>query len=121
MLMSTRVLMVAVLFFSVVIFQYYSSFIVSSLLIDPPKSIKTVQNLLDSDLKCYIDDVAYLRDHIDRYNDSTVNKMNTVIKSRPDGYVTFEHGVDLIKSGGHAVFTDGNHMYPILKGNIPRM
>lgn len=89
----------------------------SSLLIETPKTIKTVKQLLHSDVVCSIDEVAYIRDHIDRYNEDSVNKINNKIKAQPVPFVRLEKGVELIKEGGNAIFTDGNHVYPILKGN----
>lgn len=43
-------------------YQFYSASIVGSLLMTKPKTIKTLKNLIDSDLKIAIEDIVYTRD-----------------------------------------------------------
>lgn len=117
LLMSSRILMTTVLIFSVVTFQFYSSFIVASLLTEAPKTIKTIQQLLNSELDCYIDEIAYMRDHIEHYKDETVVKLYNKIMEHPNPFLPLEQGVNLIKKGGHAFYTDGNHGYQLLQSN----
>ncbi|KAJ6639575.1 hypothetical protein Bhyg_12322, partial [Pseudolycoriella hygida] len=47
---SSRILTLTYLMFSVVIYQFYGSFIVGSLLTETPKVIKTMRQLLNSKL-----------------------------------------------------------------------
>lgn len=96
--------------------QLYSSSIVASLLIEAPKSIKTIRQLLNSKIICYIDEVAYIRDHIEHYNEESVIKMYNKITSHPNPFVSLDKGVELVKQGGHAFYTDGNHGYQVLEG-----
>lgn len=88
----------------------------SSLLIEAPKTINTVQQLLHSDLICYIDENAYVRDHIEHFNEESVNKLYNKITAQADPFVPLETGVDLIKKGGNVFYTDGSHGYLIAKG-----
>lgn len=104
------------LIFSIVTFQFYSSYIVASLLIEAPKTIKTVQQLLNSELVCYIDEIAYIRDHIEHFNEESVIKLYNKITAHPNAFLPLEKGVVLIRTGGNAFYTDGNHGYQILEG-----
>lgn len=44
-------------------FQYYSATIVGSLLMEAPKNIRTIRNLIDSKLTLGIEDIPYTRDY----------------------------------------------------------
>lgn len=114
LLISSRILITAMLLLSIVTFQFYSSFIVASLLIEAPKTIKTVQQLLNSELVCYIDEIPYVRDHIEHFNEESVVKLYNKITSHPNAFIPLEKGVELIKKGGNAFFTDGNRGYQLL-------
>lgn len=59
---STRLVLLFAVLFSLLIFQFYSSFIVASLLTPTPKTIKTLRNFIDSKLKVGIEDVSYNKD-----------------------------------------------------------
>lgn len=102
--------------FSVIIYQFYSSFIVASLLTEAPKNIKTVRQLLNSELQCSIDEISYIRDHIEHYKDESVVQLYKKITEHPNPFLPLRQGLELVKKGGHAFYTDGNHAYPLLKG-----
>lgn len=44
------------------IFQFYSASVVGTLLMQKPKTIKTLRNLIDSSLKTGIEDIVYNKD-----------------------------------------------------------
>lgn len=50
------------LMFSFAIYQFYSASIVGSLLMEKPKSIKTIRNLIDSALSVGVEEILYNRD-----------------------------------------------------------
>lgn len=54
--------MFLILTFSFSIYQFYSASIVGSLLMEKPKSIKTIRDLIDSSLKLGIEDIVYNKD-----------------------------------------------------------
>lgn len=56
---STRITLISTLIFSVLLYQFYSTFIVGYLLIIPPKTMSTLQHLLDSNLKVIVEDLGY--------------------------------------------------------------
>ncbi|XP_044735722.1 ionotropic receptor 75a-like [Chrysoperla carnea] len=59
-LFSGRVIVYILLLFSVLLYQFYSASIVSSLLMEPPKTIKTLKDLLDSSLEVGINNEPYI-------------------------------------------------------------
>lgn len=54
--------MLLILLFGFLIFQFYSASIVGSLLMEKPKTIKTLRNLIDSSLDVGIEDIVYDHD-----------------------------------------------------------
>lgn len=51
-----------ILLFGFLVFQFYSASIVGSLLMEKPKTIKTLRNLIDSSLDVGIEDIVYNKD-----------------------------------------------------------
>lgn len=62
-LTSRRCIVLLILLFGFLIFQFYSASIVGSLLMEKPKTIKTVRNLIDSPLELGIEEIPYNRDY----------------------------------------------------------
>lgn len=108
-------LILSALLFSILLFQFYSSFIVGSLLTASPKTIRTIQQLLDSRLECGIDEVSYIRDIFNHAIDPIAIKLyNTKILAKNNIY-NLEKGLELIKRGGFAFHTDISSTYIKLK------
>lgn len=112
---SSKLLTITVLFFSFVLFQFYSSFIISSLLTEPPKTIKTMSQLLQSKLECVIDDVPYILDNLQHSKDESAQKIYQQTLKEPERIVSVPKGMELVKKG-YALSTDASYAYPKLKG-----
>lgn len=56
---SGRTVTVMILLFTFMLYQFYSASIVSSLLMEPPRTITSFENLVKSKLKILIEDVSY--------------------------------------------------------------
>lgn len=56
---SRRCIIMLILLFGFFMFQFYSASIVGSLLLEKPRTIKTLRNLIDSPLKLGIEDIVY--------------------------------------------------------------
>lgn len=105
-LISSRIVTLTVLVFSVLIFQFYSSFIVGSLLTEAPKSIKTIQQLLHSQLEFGVDDVPYILDKFQHASEkSTVQLYEHIMKTKDKSIMKTDEGLNLIKRGGFAFNT----------------
>ncbi len=74
--------------------------------------------MLNSELICFIDEIAYIRDHIEHFNEESVIRMYNKITAHPNAFINLEKGVQLIKKDGNAFYTDGNHGYQALEGKI---
>lgn len=66
-------------------------------------------------MNCFIDEIAYIRDHIDHYNEESVVKLYNKIIQHPNAFLPLAKGMDLVKKGGNAFYTDGNHGYQVLE------
>lgn len=82
------------------IYQFYSSFIVGSLLIETPKNIKTIEQLLNSELSFGLDKQPYVGD-IFSYakEDATVELYNKIMKHPERSLMSTHAGIDLLKKG----------------------
>ncbi len=103
--------------FSILIFQFYSSFIVGSLLTESPKYIKTVKQLLNSPFEFGIDTVHYVHDNFhDSNEESTVKLYNKIMKNPKKPLIPLETGLNLLKNGGFVFLTDASYAYLRSKG-----
>lgn len=59
-LRATKAIMLVVLLFSVLMYQFYGACIIGSLLTSPPKNIRTIRQLIHSSLQVTIEDLFYL-------------------------------------------------------------
>lgn len=108
LLLSSRVLITTMLIFSVLIFQFYSSFIVGSLLTEAPKNIKTVKQLLNSRFEFGIDLVPYVLDNFHSATEpSTIELYNRIMKNPGKALMPLQTGLSLLKKGGFVFNTDG--------------
>lgn len=81
-------------------FQFYSSFIVGSLLTEAPKNIKTVDQLLNSRFEFGIDVVPYVIDnfHVAK-EEATVQLYNKIMKNPDKALMPLQTGLKLLKQG----------------------
>lgn len=114
-MISARLVILSALFFSILLFQFYSSFIVGSLLTESPKTIRTIQQLLDSRLECGIDEVSYIRDIFNHAIDPIAIKLYHTKILAKNNVFSLEKGLELIKRGGFAFHTDISSTYIKLK------
>lgn len=107
LMISSRILTLTILVFSVLVSQFYSAFIVGSLLMEVPKSIKTMQQLTHSKLKFGVDDVPYILENFEQnYEDTTTLKLyERIMTTRDKSVMDLNDGLDLIKKGGFAFNT----------------
>lgn len=100
LLTSSHILLISVLVFSVLIFQFYSSFIVSSLLTESPKNIKTVEQLLNSPFEFGVDVTPYVLDIFQvTKEESTIKLYNKIMKNPEKVVMPMEAGLRLLKKG----------------------
>ncbi|KAI9587123.1 hypothetical protein GQX74_002970 [Glossina fuscipes] len=72
---SGRCIIVTSLMFSFAIYQFYSASIVGTLLMEKPKTIRTLRDLIHSSLEIGIEDIAYNRDYFLRTKDPVAQEL----------------------------------------------
>lgn len=100
--------------FSVLIYQFYSSFIVGSLLTEAPKNIKTVKQLLNGRFEFGVDIVPYVVDNFHfATEESTVKLYDKIMENPGKALMPLQTGLNLLKRGGFVFNTDGwwNFLY----------
>lgn len=111
---STRVILLVFIFFSQIIYQFYSSFIVGSLLTDPAKTLNTLRQLIDSNLKVGIEDVTYNTDFFQITNDQIALEFynKKILHGASHGkFYAIEKGLKLLQNGGFAFHFDTSYGY----------
>lgn len=114
---STRLVLITFIFFSQIIYQFYSSFIVGSLLTDSPKTINTLQQLIESNLKFGIEDVTYNTDFFQTTNDAVALELykKKVLNGPSHGKLyPIEKGLELMRKGGFAFHFDTSYGYRMI-------
>ncbi|EAT37087.1 AAEL010880-PA [Aedes aegypti] len=112
-----------ILIFGYLMFQYYSATIVGSLLMVPPKNIRTIRNLIDSKLTLGIEDIPYSRDYFVRTTDedslelyrTRVSFYNPKTGQNESHFLNAADGLALVKAGGYAFHVAVSAGYKIIR------
>lgn len=112
---SSRILTLTILIFSVCMYQFYGSFIVGSLLTEAPKTIKTMKQLFNSRMEFAVDEVPYILDNFKRVREESAVKLFRKVMSQPNAFLPLNRGLSMVKKGSFAFNTDGSFAYTILK------
>ncbi|XP_035787889.1 uncharacterized protein LOC118464557 [Anopheles albimanus] len=112
-----------ILLFGYLMFQYYSASIVGSLLMEQPRSIKTLRNLIDSRLTLGIEDIPYSRDYFVRTTDADSLELHrTRIEYRDEWtgrneshFLAAADGLQLVRAGGYAFHVAISAAYHIIR------
>ncbi|XP_055914710.1 uncharacterized protein LOC129947950 [Eupeodes corollae] len=83
-LISCRCVIITSLLFSFCIYQFYSASIVGTLLMEKPKTIKTLRNLIQSSLEIGIEDILYNRDFFLHTKDPDAIQLYASVSLPPD-------------------------------------
>lgn len=59
---SVKLVVFSTFLFTLILYQYYNATVVSTLLKQPPKNLRTLEDLLKSELNTGIEDVLYNHD-----------------------------------------------------------
>ncbi|XP_058123414.1 ionotropic receptor 75a-like [Anopheles ziemanni] len=112
-----------ILLFGYLMFQYYSASIVGSLLMEQPKSIKTLRGLIDSRLTLGIEDIPYSRDYFVRTTDAdSLELYRTRIEyydartgRNESHFLPAADGLQLVLDGGYAFHVAISAAYRIIR------
>ncbi|XP_046969931.1 ionotropic receptor 75a-like [Vanessa cardui] len=114
---SMKIVIFMTFIFTLTLYQYYNATVVSTLLREPPKSIKNLRDLLNSDLKAGVEDVLYNKDFFKRTKDPLALELyhRKIVTSRHYNFLEPEYGMRLVKRGGFAYHVDSITAYRIMK------
>uniref|UniRef100_A0A182JEW5 Ionotropic glutamate receptor L-glutamate and glycine-binding domain-containing protein n=1 Tax=Anopheles atroparvus TaxID=41427 RepID=A0A182JEW5_ANOAO len=112
-----------ILLFGYLMFQYYSASIVGSLLMEQPKSIKTLRSLIDSRLTLGIEDIPYSRDYFVRTTDADSLELYRTRIAYYDAhtgrneshFLPAVDGLRLVRDGGYAFHVAISAAYRIIR------
>uniref|UniRef100_A0A182N505 Uncharacterized protein n=1 Tax=Anopheles dirus TaxID=7168 RepID=A0A182N505_9DIPT len=109
---SNRIVIISFVLLTLLLYQFYTTFFVGYQLIVPPKTINSLEQLIDSDITVTIEDIAYNHEFFRRTNYSAARKLyETKISSNQHSFINVSVGVQLVKQGGYAFGCDTSYAY----------
>ncbi|CAH0551357.1 unnamed protein product, partial [Brassicogethes aeneus] len=118
LLFSSRILSIFVFLFCILTYQFYSASIVSYLLMDPPRSIFNLKDLVESKMQAGIEDILIDRDYFVQTTDPyAIQLYEQKIKgaTNDDGFYSPFDGISLVRQGGFAFHVQTSSAYPIIE------
>ncbi|XP_063982985.1 ionotropic receptor 75a-like isoform X1 [Diachasmimorpha longicaudata] len=115
---SGRITFLSLFFWALLLYQFYSASIVSSLMTPPPRWIKTIKDLSDSDVEVGAREHPYFHNYFEKITDpDSVDLYNRKMKSptkNPNGFLPVNQGFKRVQEGGYAFITESAVTYQIL-------
>ncbi|XP_046986203.1 uncharacterized protein LOC124556261 [Schistocerca americana] len=116
--LSWRVVLLFTFLLSLMLNTYYGAAVVGSLLVPPPKTIRTLRHLIDSPIQVGIEDIGYNRDYLEKSTDPVVRelfvrKVFPPTAKRP-AYYQIDVGVERMRTSLFAFQAEAVTMYPLI-------
>ncbi|KAG5893020.1 hypothetical protein JTB14_037213 [Gonioctena quinquepunctata] len=118
-----RIIFLNILIISMLLYNYYTSSLVSSLLSSKPTVFATIKELYDSHLKIGTENQPYTITYIiQQKNNELIQKLNStkIYDLGKPNFVSPEDGVALVKEGGYAYHTLTTTAYPLIARSFER-
>ncbi|XP_059059083.1 ionotropic receptor 75a-like [Achroia grisella] len=117
MMVSMKITILVIFVYALTLYQYYNAIVVSTLLHESPKNIRTLEDLLKSNIKAGVEDVLYTKDYFTRTTDPIALEMYSKKIATKNHYNFFEpsYGMALVKQGGFALHVDSVVAYRIMR------
>ncbi|CAH0724246.1 unnamed protein product, partial [Brenthis ino] len=114
---SIKIVIFVTLVFTLTLYQYYNATVVSTLLREPPKSIRNLKDLLKSSLKAGVEDVLYNKDYFRRTTDPVALELyrKKIVTNTEYNFFKPDYGMQLVKAGGFAYHVDSVSAYRIMR------
>ncbi|XP_063830540.1 ionotropic receptor 75a-like [Ostrinia nubilalis] len=114
---SVKIVVIVTFVYAVTLYQYYNATVVSTLLREPPKNIRTLEDLLQSNLKAGAENVLYTKDYFKRTTDPVALRMyhKKIAPKHQYNFYSPEYGMSLVKQGGFAFHVDSVVAYRIMR------
>nr|UVB79162.1 ionotropic receptor 64a [Heortia vitessoides] len=106
--------------YALTLYQYYNATVVSTLLREPPKNIRTLEDLIKSNIKTGVEDVLYTKDYFKRTTDPIAIDMyqKKIVPDHQYNFFSADHGMALVKKGGFAFHVDSVAAYRIMRSTF---
>ncbi|KAJ8943039.1 hypothetical protein NQ318_022583 [Aromia moschata] len=118
---SGRIVMLFMFLLALLIYQFYSASLVSHLLMERPTKIKTVKDLLDSNLRVGCEDTLYNRDYFKYTTDKALRELylkKMLDKKNQENFLQPQDGMALVKKGGYAFHVELVMGYPLIRSTF---
>lgn len=115
---ATKITTLTLILFSAILYQFYSSYIVGSLLTKAPKTINTLRHLVDSDLEVGVEETFYNRELINITTDETLKELYAKKIQKQNNFYNASFGINLIQKGGWAFSIDTTYGYRMMKSQL---
>ncbi|THK33137.1 ionotropic receptor 75a [Diachasma alloeum] len=115
---SGRITFLSLFFWALLLYQFYSASIVSSLMTPPPRWIKSIKDLSESDIEVGAREHPYFHNYFEKMTDPDCielydRKMKSPTKNR-NGFLPVDRGFKKVQEGGYAFITESAVTYQIL-------
>lgn len=113
--LSVRLFMFTAILFSLIMYQFYSSFIVGSLLTESPKTINTLRELIDSKMEVGIEEISYNHVFFNVTTDETALELFHKRIEKQGNFFDVTTGIQNMKRGGFAFHVDTSYAYQTIE------
>uniref|UniRef100_A0A1S4J9H4 Ionotropic receptor 75a N-terminal domain-containing protein n=2 Tax=Culex quinquefasciatus TaxID=7176 RepID=A0A1S4J9H4_CULQU len=108
----SRIATIAVVVFSILIYQFYSCYFIGYFLVLPPKTIRTLEQLITTNIKVSVEDLSYNRDFFKKTKIAIARELyDKKISTNEFGFTNVSMGIAMVKQGGHAFHCDTTYGY----------
>jgi glutamate receptor, ionotropic, invertebrate len=115
-LVSARILLVIFLLFAFIMGQFYSTYIVGSLLMEAPRTITNMAQLVDSGMPVILENVLYILRYFDSTSDpDSLRLFKRIEKNYNSLLYPPLKGLEMVKKGGFAFHVDPPGVYKAIK------
>ncbi|KAJ8943880.1 hypothetical protein NQ318_019363 [Aromia moschata] len=119
-----RIVFFGSLIFSILLYNYYTSSLVSSLLSTKPPAPKTFKDLYESDLQVGVENAPHVISYIvQMINDTYLALLNStkIYQSSHPNYWTPKEGLEKVRQGGYAFYIAESTAYDIISRTFDNM
>nr|XP_023011564.1 glutamate receptor 1-like [Leptinotarsa decemlineata] len=119
---SGRIIIMSMLTLSIMIYQFYSASLVSHFLMKPETQIKSIEDILKSDMKVGCEDILYNRDYFLYTTDEASKKLYSrkiLGQKNNSNFLEPRKGLVLVEDGGYAFHVELATAYPIIQNTFP--
>nr|AXY83450.1 putative ionotropic receptor 64a [Conopomorpha sinensis] len=114
---TINIVIINTFLFSLFIYQYYNAIVVSSLLREPPKNIRTLEDLTNSHLRAGLEDYPFNIDFLKRTTNPTALRLyhEKIITPKATNIYNLNEGMRLVKQGDFAFHVDTTTGYHYMR------